>query len=165
MTQIPSPETIIHLLHRLDEAPADHLESEILDFKRWEGAKNSLSEAVQMAICFANAEGGVVVFGVKDGVKGRGKAITGCDRYDLDVWRRGIYESIRPHLTVEISELEVPEGKLILVRVPKGSCTTLWYCSRVVSDPGQQELHAIFPRGFPKKTNQHRGLGLERRGG
>jgi ATP-dependent DNA helicase RecG len=93
MTQIPSPETITHLLHSLNEAPADDLESSVLDFKRWEGAKNSLTEAVRMAICFANAEGGVVVFGVKDGVKGRGKAITGCERYDLDVWRRGIYES------------------------------------------------------------------------
>ena len=71
MTHIPSPETIIHLLHRLDEVPADYLESEVLDFKRWEGAKKSLSAAVQMAICFANAEGGLVVFGVRDNVKGR----------------------------------------------------------------------------------------------
>ncbi|MEA1866636.1 MAG: putative DNA binding domain-containing protein [Thermodesulfobacteriota bacterium] len=120
MTHIHSPETIIHLLHRLDDVPADRLESEVLDFKRWEGAKKSLSKAIQIAVCFANTEGGLVVFGVKDNVKGRTKAISGCERYDLDVWRRGIYESTRPHLTVEISELEVPEGNLILVRVPKG---------------------------------------------
>jgi ATP-dependent DNA helicase RecG len=92
----------------------------VLDFKHWEGAKNSLSEAVELAVCFTNADGGLAVFGVKDRVKGRASAITGCKRYDLDVWRRGIYEGTRPHLTVDVSELDVPEGKLILVRVPKG---------------------------------------------
>jgi ATP-dependent DNA helicase RecG len=120
MQRIPSDETILHLLDRLNETYADELESEVLDFKRWEGAKKSLSESVEMAVCFANAEGGLAVFGVKDRIRGRGFAITGCDHYDLDVWRRGIYESTRPHLTVDVSELEVPEGTLILVRVPKG---------------------------------------------
>jgi ATP-dependent DNA helicase RecG len=120
MKRIPSDEIILHLLDRFDEVSADALESEVLDFKRWEGAKKSLSEAVAAAVCFANAEGGLVVFGVKDQTKGRANAITGCERYDLDVWRRGIYEGTRPHLTVDVSELEVPEGRLILVRVPKG---------------------------------------------
>lgn len=120
MKRIPSDETILHLLDRLHEVPADALESEVLDFKRWEGAKKSLSEAVEAAVCFANAEGGLVVFGVKDQTKGKANAITGCERYDLDVWRRGIYEGTRPHPTVDVSELEVPEGRLILVRVQKG---------------------------------------------
>lgn len=120
MKRIPSDETILQLLDRLDEVPADALESEVLDFKRWEGAKRSLSEAVELSVCFANAEGGLAVFGVKDRIKGRTNAVTGCERYDLDVWRRGIYEGTRPHLTVDVSELDVPEGKLILVRVPKG---------------------------------------------
>jgi ATP-dependent DNA helicase RecG len=120
MKRIPSDETVLKLLDRLDDVPVDALESEVLDFKRWEGAKKSLSEAVELAVCFANAEGGLAVFGVKDRVKGRASAVTGCERYDLDVWRRGIYEGTRPHLTVDVSELDVPEGKLILVRVPKG---------------------------------------------
>lgn len=104
----------------MNEATADQLESEVLDFKRWVDAKKSLSEAVQMAVCFANADGGVVVFGVRDDIRGRAKAISGCERYDLDVWRRGIYERTMPNLTVDVSELTVPEGNLILVRVPKG---------------------------------------------
>ncbi len=90
MTAIPSPEAISNILTRIDEVPADQLESETLDFKRWLNAKKSLAEAVKMAVCFANAEGGVVVFGVKDDVRGRQRAITGCSRYDLDTWRRGI---------------------------------------------------------------------------
>lgn len=120
MPTIPSPETISRLLAKIDEVPADHLESDVLDFKRWVDAKKSLHEAVQMAVCFANANGGVVVFGVKDDIRGRAKAISGCERYDLDVWRRGIYERTMPNLTVDVSELSVPEGNLILVRVPKG---------------------------------------------
>jgi hypothetical protein len=58
MKRIPSDEIILQLLDRLDEVPVDALESEVLDFKRWEGANNSLSEAVELAVCFANAEGG-----------------------------------------------------------------------------------------------------------
>jgi len=117
---IPSHEAILRLLDKIDNLPADQLESEVLDFKRWTDAKKSLAEAVQMAVCFANANGGVVVFGVKDDVRGRAKAITGCERYDLDIWRRGIYERTMPNLTVDVAELAVPEGNLIFVRVPKG---------------------------------------------
>lgn len=120
MITIPSPETILQLLERFDEVVADDLETEHLDFKRWRSAKESMAEAVEMAVCFANADGGVVVFGVKDRVRGREQAVAGCDRYDLDEWRRGIYDRTRPNLTVEVSELAVPEGNLILVRVPKG---------------------------------------------
>jgi len=117
---IPSPESILKLLDRFNELTADQLESEVLDFKRWTDAKKSLSEAVQMAVCFANANGGVMVFGVKDDVRGRSKAITGCERYDLDIWQRGIYERTKPNLSVEVAELAVSEGVLLLVRVPKG---------------------------------------------
>ena len=120
MKRIPSDETILKLLDQLNHSPAEKLETEVLDFKRWEDAKKSLGVAIEMAVCFANAEGGLVVFGVRDQVKGRARAVTGCERYDLDVWRRGIYDGTRPHLTVDVSELEIPEGKLLLVRVPKG---------------------------------------------
>ncbi|MFH7321598.1 helix-turn-helix domain-containing protein [Desulfurivibrio sp. D14AmB] len=105
MTAIPSPEAISNILTRIDEIPADQLESEVLDFKRWLDAKKSLAEAVKMAVCFANAEGGVVVFGVKDDVRGRQRAITGCSRYDLDTWRRGIYEGTAARIT------QLPEAR------------------------------------------------------
>jgi ATP-dependent DNA helicase RecG len=78
--------------------------------------------AVEYAACFANAEGGVVVFGVADRTRGRAKAIHGASGYDLDTWRRGIFDSTRPNLVVEVEELRVPEGtgRLLVVRVPKG---------------------------------------------
>jgi len=117
--KIPSREEVLKLLEQLDEVPADELESEVLDFKPWEEAKKSMAVAVEMTVCFANAHGGLIIFGVKDRTHGREKAITGCNRYDLDVWRGSIYQSTDLHLTVDIEELQVPEGTLLLVRVPK----------------------------------------------
>lgn len=78
--------------------------------------------AVEYAACFANAEGGAVVFGVADRTRGRAKAIHGASGYDLDTWRRGIFDSTRPNLAVEVEELRVPEGtgRLLVVRVPRG---------------------------------------------
>ena len=79
--------------------------------------------AVEYAACFANGEGGVIVFGVADRTLGRAKAIHGATGYDLDTWRRGIFDSTRPNLTVEVEELRVPEGtgRLLVVRVPAAS--------------------------------------------
>lgn len=78
--------------------------------------------AIEYAVCFSNADGGVVVFGVSDRIRGRSDAIHGVKGYNLDTWRRGIFDGTSPHITVEIEELTVPEGTgtLLLVRVPKG---------------------------------------------
>jgi len=111
----------LRFLDRLDNEPANVFESDVLEFKPWlSDVKDNLVDAVELVVSFANANGGVIVFGVKDGVIGRKNAITGCEKYDLDVWRRGIYQDVRPNVTVDIEELQVPEGTLLLVRVPKG---------------------------------------------
>lgn len=116
---IPSNAEILDLLDKLDRVPADALESGWLDFKSWKNAKEDLKVAIEYAVCFANGQGGVVVFGVDDSVIGRSKAIHGAWNYDLDVWRRGIFDATRPNLPVEVLELPVPEGtgKLLVVRV------------------------------------------------
>lgn len=122
MPLIPSRYDVLQILDSLNETSADELESEVLEFKPWlPDIKENQVAAVEMGVCFANREGGLVVFGVKDRIKGRDAAITGCKGYDLDVWRRGIYEATRPHLTVDIEELDVPEGRLLLIHVPKGA--------------------------------------------
>jgi ATP-dependent DNA helicase RecG len=120
---IPTGEEILALLARLDSVPADDLETQWLDFKPWQGPKEDMKVAVEYACCFANAEGGVLVFGVADRTRGRARAIHGASGYDLDVWRRGIFDSTRPNLEVEVTELAVPEGtgRLLVVRVPRGS--------------------------------------------
>ena len=119
---IPTNNEILALLDRLDQTTADTLEGQHLDFKPWSDAKTSMKIAVEYAVCFANADGGVIVFGVADEVRGRPAAIHGARRYDLDVWRRGLFDSTRPNLAVTVEEMDVPEGtsKLLVVRVPKG---------------------------------------------
>ncbi len=121
---IPTDEEILALLDRLDQETADDLESQWLDFKPWTGSRRGdMKVAVEYAVCFANAEGGVIVYGVADQTRGRDQAIVGVGRCDQDVWLRGIYEATTPSINVEISELAVPEGtgKLLVVRVPKGN--------------------------------------------
>jgi len=119
---IPSNSQILAMLDRLDKEIADDLETEFLDFKPWTGSKDDMKVAVEYAVCFANAQGGVIVFGVADRARGRATAIHGVKGYILDVWRRGIFDSTRPNLNVDVQELAVPEGTgcLLLVRVPPG---------------------------------------------
>jgi ATP-dependent DNA helicase RecG len=119
---ILSDAQILLLLDRLEHEVADDLESQHLDFKPWQGPKDDLKLACEYASCFANAEGGVVVFGVLDKVRGRAQAIQGARGYDLDVFRRGIFNDTRPGVTAEVTELVVPEGtgRLLVMRVQPG---------------------------------------------
>src|SRR5215203_6881630 len=119
---IPATTDLLALLDSLESDPADALETQWLEFKPWQGPKEDMKVAVEDAICFANGEGGVIVFGVADRTLGRAQAIHGAWGYDLDTWRRGIFDSTRPNLTVEVEELKVPEGtgRLLVVRVPRG---------------------------------------------
>jgi ATP-dependent DNA helicase RecG len=96
---------ILALLDRLDTFVADDLETQSVHFKPSTGPTDDMKVAVECAVCFANAQGGVVVFGVADRLRGRGAAIHGARGFDLEEWRRGIYDSTRPNLTVEIEEL------------------------------------------------------------
>lgn len=112
------------LLPRLDEVPADALESQDLDFKEWPADdRHAVRLAVEVAVCMANGGGGTVVLGVRDGVIGRAKAILGvpatADPHQL---KREIYERTAPKLTPEILELAVPEGtgRLWLMQVHGG---------------------------------------------
>ncbi len=120
---IPSRDDVLALLDQLEGHIADDLESEHLDFKPSHGPKEDLKVACEYAVCFANAGGGVVVFGVADKVKGRAQAIQGTQGHDVDVFKRGIYDGTRPGIEAEVFELSVPEGtgRLLVVRVPDGT--------------------------------------------
>jgi ATP-dependent DNA helicase RecG len=120
---IPTNAEILALLDGLNTHVADDLETQWLEFKPWTNSKDDMKVAVEYAACLANADGGVIVFGIADKRRGRASTIHGARGYDLDVWRRGIYAGVRPNLRVEVEELAVPEGtgKLLVVRVPKGS--------------------------------------------
>ena len=63
---IPTNDDILHLLDQLDHSIADDLESIYLDFKPWDDPKGDMKVAIEYAVCFSNADGGVVVFGVSN---------------------------------------------------------------------------------------------------
>lgn len=112
------------LLERLDGEEADALEAQDLDFKEWPAeSKQAIRLAVDIAVCMANGGGGTVVFGVRDRVVGRGKAILGVPlEADAHQLKHDIYERTAPKLTPEVLELPVPEGtgRLLVMQVHGG---------------------------------------------
>lgn len=118
----PDREQLLGLLNQLEQRNGDELESQFLDFKRSQGPKEDLKVACEYACCFANAAGGLLVFGVDDQARGRAQAIHGVRGHDPDIFRRGIFSNTRPNIDVQVEELAVPEGtgRLLLVRIPEG---------------------------------------------
>ena len=153
---IPSDAEILELLNKLEHVPADALESGWLDFKPWHGPKEDMKLATEYAVCFANAGGGVVVFGVTDKVIGRSAAIRGASGYDLDVWRKAIYHGTRPNLDVGISELAVPEGtgKLLVVRIPTGGGTLYGTSGGLFQQRVGKNCMPIDPQAFMRQSIQ-----------
>ena len=117
-----SEERIRALLLRLDGEPADAIESDVLECKPWHPGRleEQLAIAAESVVCLANANGGTLVLGVRDGVRSRADAIAGVGDLDPEATRRAIFDRTEPHLTVDIEELIEPEGRLLLVRVPRG---------------------------------------------
>lgn len=98
--------------------PGD-LGSFTLEFKQEAlSVRETLEVLAQAAICFANAEGGNIVVGVQDGVRGR-EAFVGAEIDPLDL-QRGVYERTKPALLVRAQERHFEGTRLVVVTVPMG---------------------------------------------
>lgn len=119
-----SPAEIRNLLAQLDGSPADSLESETLEFKPWTAAPDARKRQVrtlrEAIIAIANAQGGNVVLGVADRKTTRTEAIHGVGDLDSEGLRRDIYDGTDPHILVDVESVEEPEGRLLVIRVPRG---------------------------------------------
>jgi ATP-dependent DNA helicase RecG len=95
-------------------ATAASFESDRLDFKEdARTEKESHRIALEAALCFANAAGGSVVFGVKD--EGAGpSAFVGSGLTIAEV-RKYVYDNSRPHLLVHVQELTERGARLVVL--------------------------------------------------
>lgn len=112
------------LLRRLEGEPADAIESETLEIKPWDphpaAYDSQLRDLREAVVAFANARGGTIILGVADRKRTRREAIHGVGRLDANELRRRIYDGTEPRILVEVEELIDPEGRLLLIRVPRG---------------------------------------------
>ena len=145
---IPTNDDILRLLDQLDHSIVDDLESNVLDFKPWDDPKDDLKVFIGYAVCFSNADGGVVVFGVSDKTLGRSEAIHGAKGYNLDIWRRVIFNRTNPHIQAEVEELKIPEGTghLLIVRIHKGGNPLYGTSQGMFKQRIGKKLHAPWTR-------------------
>jgi ATP-dependent DNA helicase RecG len=118
------PGEVRTLLRRLDGEPADALESETLECLSWDlnpSAHKPCVRALREAVvCLANARGGVILVGIGDRKRTRAEAIHGVGDVDVQQLRRDIYAGTEPSILVDVEEVREPEGRVLLVRVPRG---------------------------------------------
>lgn len=112
------------LLSRLDGSSADAIESETIECKSWDARPETRSAQIRQlretAVGFANQRGGVIILGVSDGRRTRREAIHGVGQLDPEELRRDIYRGTEPPILVDVQELVEPEGRLLLIHVPRG---------------------------------------------
>lgn len=138
----------------LDGVVPDSVESATLEFKRQGRSRDDTAkDLAEAAACFANARGGTVVVGVQDRVGGP-EALVGTD-LDADRLLRRIYELTSPHLTVEITEEDVANVRLLVIRVPR---------SPEVHQVDGRATRRVVTSCEPMTASQIAGLLSERRG-
>jgi len=111
-------------LEELEKKVADELESQMLDFKRWnKSLDDSMKIIIEYAVCMANGGGGSVIFGVENNILGRENAITGVPKkLDISILMQRVYEKTDPHITPFMELIDVPEGtgKILLMNIFPG---------------------------------------------
>lgn len=113
-----------NLLKRLDGESVDAIESETLECKSWDSRPEARAAQIRQVreavVCLANAGGGIIVVGLLDSRRTRRDAIQNIKDLDRDGLRRQIYDGTAPPILVDVEELIEPEGRLLVIRVPRG---------------------------------------------
>lgn len=96
------------------------LEHQRLDFKEAPtDVKHCLRMLADAAVCFANADGGDIVLGVRDGAAGTDALIGVEPVLSVDLLQRGIYDRSRPQLTCIVEEISRAGKRLVVISVPR----------------------------------------------
>lgn len=123
---VEGTDTRSDLLDRLDGTSAAGLESETLAFEFWDSTVSVLDRRRRIrgiresVVAMANARGGTIVLGVADRKRTRKEAIHGVGDLAGDRLRRDIYDGTEPHILVDLEEWNQPEGRLLVLRAPRG---------------------------------------------
>lgn len=108
-------------------AAADSLEHQQLEFKQQAPSlREMLATLAEATVCFANADGGVIVVGVTDRPRD-GRSIVGVSPdLTVEMVRRGIYDRTTPQVLVLAERVVVDEVEAIVITVPSGlvPCST-----------------------------------------
>lgn len=115
-----SPEELREILDRLDGEPADALESETLEFKSWHESvpfRRRRRLVIEEIVALANQAGGTLILGVDDKKQTRAEAIHGVGSLDANRLQREIYDGTDPRITVSVTELNEPEGRVLALAV------------------------------------------------
>jgi ATP-dependent DNA helicase RecG len=84
--------------------------------------KDFLALVAETAACLANAQGGVIVIGIRDRAPSRAEAIQGVPAaYTPEGVRLAVYNATSPALTVAVHQRTVEGRRLLLVDVPIGA--------------------------------------------
>ena len=121
----PSWEQALNLIQ--NGQTADALEHQRLEFKQAAPSlKDALGTLADAAVCFANAEGGVIVVGVADKVAGPEALIGVPTALTIEAVRQGIYDRTVPPITVLAEVAGIGSVNLMVVTVPAGlvPCST-----------------------------------------
>ena len=137
-------------------AKPSELESEVLEFKsETSSPRASLELLADAVVCFANASGGTIVFGVADDLPGP-DAFVGVR--DLDERRivSGIFDRTVPALSVPVNSIDVDGKRLYEVIAPRGAtiyANKKGTATRRVNDecrpfPPEEQRQALASRGI-----------------
>ncbi|CCG01451.1 RNA-binding domain-containing protein [Blastococcus saxobsidens] len=98
---------------------ASSLEGQMLDFKTEKGStKETAQDLAEAAVCFANANGGLLVVGVTDNGTGPGSFVGTTSNAD-DI-RTRIHALTEPPLVTDVAEHRHEGQRLLTIRVPQG---------------------------------------------
>lgn len=102
---------------------ARELETQTLEFKQEDpDLKRTLDILTDAIVCFANAEGGILVLGIADRADASGGPLRGVSaRLTTDVVRRAVFDQTKPGLSVPVGEVEDGGSRFLVVTVPQGA--------------------------------------------
>jgi ATP-dependent DNA helicase RecG len=113
------PQDVVDLVERVASGtPADTLEGQRLEFKTGSSLKDELAKIAEATVCLANADGGLVIVGVRDRPGGR-EALVGAQATEDQIVRH-LVDAVNPPLTVGVDSGIVAGEAVVAINVIRG---------------------------------------------